>query len=108
VENVLPVVEPLAPEYTAKAGEAITITGSFSDTGLLDAHTLTVAWGDGLTATLELEAGVFDFAISHVYASAGTYNATLSIADEAGVTVQSFVVEVSPAGYLISLPLVRK
>jgi PKD repeat protein len=111
VENVLPVVEPLAPEQTVKAGEALTITGSFTDTGLLDAHLLTIAWGDGLTATLELEAGVFDFSISHVYASAGTYTATLTLADEDGETVQTFVVlvgEVAEVGYTISLPLVQK
>ena len=111
VDNVLPVVEPIEPEQTVKAGEALTITGSFSDTGLLDPHTLTVAWGDEVTETLELQPGVFEFTVSHVYAGAGTYTVTLSLADESGETVQTFVVmvsEVAAVGYLTSLPLVTK
>ena len=54
---------------------------------------------------------MFEFTVSHVYAGAGTYTVTLSLADEAGETVQTFVVmvsEVAAAGYLTSLPLVTK
>jgi PKD repeat protein len=108
VENALPEIEPLDPVQYVKAGEELVISGGFTDPGLLDAHTLTMMWGDGMTETLELESGVFEFTFNHVYASAGTYLVTLSIADDDGETVTSFTVEVSLAGYLISLPLVRK
>lgn len=46
--------------------ESLTLTGSFDNDG--QAHTVTIAWGDGNSDTVPLAAGVFTFAVDHQYA----------------------------------------
>src|SRR5262249_15353019 len=45
-----------------------TLTGTFTDPGTLDTHTVVINWGPGEgTTTLTLAAGVFTFTASHQY-----------------------------------------
>jgi hypothetical protein len=49
-------------------GGTTTLTGSFSDPGTLDGHTVEIDWGDGSLATvLTLLPGQFDFNADHTY-----------------------------------------
>jgi len=76
VLNAAPIVR-VGPESIAMAGEAVTFTGSFTDPGVLDVHTLLWDFGDGATA---------DGALSptHVYTAAGAYTITLTVTDDDG------------------------
>src|SRR5690606_5355103 len=53
-------------ETTIDEGESIRLTGSFTNEP--KAHKVTIDWGDGSQDTLNLAAGVFDFACEHTYA----------------------------------------
>ena len=64
--NTPPALEAL-PDRTVRPGQAITITGVLTDPGWLDTHTLTIEWAPGVTETLDLAAGVYEFQLSHVY-----------------------------------------
>jgi hypothetical protein len=106
VGNAAPLLGPL-PDRAVVAGETLTVTGTFSDAGWLDTHLVSLAWGDGLTDTLNLPAGPGGFSLAHAYSAAGAYTATLTVIDDdGGQAGRSFVVTVSPASYPIYLPLV--
>lgn len=72
VGNVAPLVGPLglSPTTLVESGTVI-VTGSFSDPGLIDPHTLAIDWGDG-TATpsvafTQTAPGVYRFSAFHQY-----------------------------------------
>lgn len=67
VQNVGPVLDPLALTAEVDEGGAATLTGSFHDPGTGDRHTLTVAWGDGRSETLTLAPGARTFSLVHTY-----------------------------------------
>jgi PKD repeat protein len=71
---------------TVEAGEAVTATGTFTDTGAADTHTVTVDWGDGSpTTTINLAAAVYSFTTSgHTYAAVNAYTVTATVTDNAG------------------------
>lgn len=56
-------VTPAAIQET----ETITLTGSFTDVEIGDAHTVTIAWGDGHSDVLTLTVGVTTFSANHTY-----------------------------------------
>jgi PKD repeat protein len=58
------------------AQETLGFTGSFSDPGALDTHTVNWNFGDGSTST--------SLDTSHSYASAGTFHVTLTVTDDDG------------------------
>jgi hypothetical protein len=63
VNNVAPSISAVtAPEVNE--GSTATVSGSFTDPGTLDTHTVTVTWGDGTTSTRELAANVLNFSLS--------------------------------------------
>jgi PKD repeat protein len=72
-----------APAVTAPAtlsgtsGTATSFSGSFSDAGSADSHTIRWDFGDGATASGSLST-------THAYAAAGTYQATLTVTDDDG------------------------
>jgi PKD repeat protein len=76
VENVAPEVEA-GPDQTVDEGEEVTFSGSFSDPGVEDAHTITWDFGDGATASGTLSP-------THVYTDDGAYTVTLTVADDEG------------------------
>jgi hypothetical protein len=70
VNNVAPAnLSVSASPATLSIGDSTTLSGSFSDPGTADAHTLTVDWGDGTPlSTVPLAPGVLSFgAVPHQY-----------------------------------------
>src|SRR5205823_1051504 len=49
--------------------DSVTLGGSFTDPGALDAHTVTISWGDGsASTTVSLAAGLLSFSgVPHQY-----------------------------------------
>ena len=45
----------------------MTLSGEFSDPGVLDNHTIVIDWDDGFSNTLNFSAGERSFSISHPY-----------------------------------------
>ena len=87
VENVPPV---LADDVSVEvdSGSVVTTSGSFSDVGVLDTHTVAVDWGDGTNTQADVQqgSGTGSFAASHRYADHGTYDVTVTVRDDDGGT----------------------
>jgi DNA/RNA endonuclease G (NUC1) len=79
VANVAPTIAPFAGA-TLLPGEQYTASGSFLDPGA-DPWTATVDYGDGSGASPLALSGM-TFALSHTYATAGTFTVTVQIADD--------------------------
>ncbi len=84
------------------AGNA-SLTVGIADRDAADTHTVTVDWGDGSgPTTQEVAAGTGSVSISHTYADAGRYEATVSVVDSHGHEVTSeaaVAVAYDSAGY---------
>jgi len=52
-------------------GSPASLRGSISDADTAATHTLTIAWGDGTSDTINLGAGVTSFAVNHTYLNNG-------------------------------------
>ncbi len=88
VLNVAPTVDA-GLDQTADEGTAVSFTGSFSDAGLVDTHTVMWSFGDGGTASGTLTP-------THTYADNGSYTVTVAVTDDdGGSTVDSLIVTVS-------------
>src|SRR5262249_47402207 len=96
VRNVPPVVTA-GPDTRLRAGGVLNRVGSFSDPGA-DVWTATVDYGDGsATEPLKLDRSGH-FRLHHKYRVAGTYEVTVSVADDdRGVGSDTFVVTVAGA-----------
>lgn len=77
------------PPFAVDEGGVQTITGSFVDPGVSDAHQAIVDWGDGTIETIDLALGARTFALTHRYADdnpTGTqsdqYNVSIRIAGD--------------------------
>jgi DNA/RNA endonuclease G (NUC1) len=93
VENHAPVVNPFTGE-TILAGETYTASGTFTDLDR-DPWTASVDYRDG-TRPQTIPLSGMSFTLSHAYASAGSFSATVTVSDgratgsgSATVTVQS-------------------
>ena len=92
VRNLIPQSANVALSSTAIfEGQAVSLSGSFMDAGILDVHTVRVGWGDGTESLMTLPVGVRSFAglpqLTHVYLDdpalgADEYVITVSIADD--------------------------
>ena len=88
VLNVSPTVDAGA-DVTADEGETITFSGSFTDPGTGDTHTITWDFGDGDSASGILTP-------THAYGDDGIYTATLTVVDDDyGVGTDTLTVTVS-------------
>jgi hypothetical protein len=80
-------------------GQAVSISAAFTDPGLLDTHTGTIAWGDGSVTPASvaetLSTGKGTAAGTHAYAQGGVYTVSLTVNDDDGGsnirTVQVYV-----------------
>jgi ELWxxDGT repeat protein len=94
VHNVAPANLAIVATTQTPEGSTVNLTGSFTDPGLLDTHTVSVAWGDGQVDTLNLSVGVFSFGpLSHLYQSVPPGNApftiNVTVTDKDGASVQT-------------------
>jgi len=64
VTNVAPVINSLAATSVFENG-VVHMTGTYSDFGTQDTHTLTINWGEGVPQTVTVTGGSFD--ITHQY-----------------------------------------
>ena len=87
VNNVAPEIAAFASDAVecGNAGEQdlVTVTGAFTDVGILDTHTAVVDWGDGSQTNLaeaDLACGVIQ--ASHAYAAGGLYTITITLTDD--------------------------
>ena len=76
VENTPPSVAA-GEDMTAETGEDVVFSGSYSDPGVEDTHTISWDFGDG-----ETEGG--NLTPTHVYSTPGTYTVTLTVTDDEG------------------------
>jgi uncharacterized repeat protein (TIGR01451 family) len=74
VDNVIPFVDAGAPAAVLDT-QPITLTGTYSDVGVLDTHTFAWDFGDGYTSTGSLT-------VTHIYTGSGVYTATLYVTDD--------------------------
>lgn len=83
VENVAPEVTDLSTSVTP-CTNLVSLTGAFSDAGLMDTHTVAIDWGDGSSgsATVDESNGTGSFESSHSYATSGNYEITVTVADD--------------------------
>jgi PKD domain/Bacterial Ig domain/FG-GAP repeat/Putative Ig domain len=94
VANIAPELDAL-PDLSGAVGEPLTVTGVFSDPGLLDTYLILIDWGDGVTETQMLAAGVYDFRAAHIYAVDGIFTVTVTVMDDdGGSDSQAFMVAV--------------
>lgn len=95
VNNVDPVVVDVTTTTAnvgdSQAGDTITLHARLTDASTLDSHTALIDWNDGTTSVVEIPAngGVADFAVDHVYQTAGIYQVSLTVTDDDGGTGES-------------------
>jgi hypothetical protein len=69
VENVAPELLDLALDTTViDENQSANLSGSFTDAGTLDTHTVRVQWGDGTTSDAAVDPALRTFQATHVYA----------------------------------------
>jgi Ca2+-binding RTX toxin-like protein len=100
-------VAPLITAFTSDAvecgergeGDAVHVTGTFTDPGSLDTHTATISWGDGETTTATLVAGAI--AGEHLYSSGGIFRIVITLTDDdTGQTTAQTIALVTGVGIL--------
>jgi uncharacterized delta-60 repeat protein len=85
VNNLAPALSGVALSASSiTAGGSVTLSGSVSDAGTLDSHSISIAWGDGATTTLSLAAGATSFSADHAYANAGSFTVNVGATDDDG------------------------
>ena len=103
VENVAPMItgfQTSAPFCSGTAeSQPVTATLAFTDPGTLDTHEVVIDWGDGQSETIALTGGERTVAPSHVYATGGVFNVTVSVEDDdTGIALGSSTVVVGGVG----------
>ena len=99
VDNLAPTnLVVIAGTSTANVGDPVSLSGTFADSGTLDAHTVDIDWGDNAPhGFLNLPAGATSFgtggSVSHRYRasstgqSSGLYAIAVTVADDSGARV---------------------
>lgn len=85
VTNVAPAVSASFGAGSISCGpNNATLTVTFSDPAAADTHSAVINWGDGNTQTVGTAAS--PLVLSHTYAAAGNYTATVNVSDDDGGT----------------------
>jgi PKD repeat protein len=82
VQNAVPVIrnsDLSLDQASIPEGGTITLSGQFTDAGVLDAHTVTVNWGDNSSDSISLAAGTYNFHRAHRYLDNNPGNAPYTI-----------------------------
>ncbi|MCY2953378.1 MAG: PKD domain-containing protein [Planctomycetota bacterium] len=82
VENVAPVVTPIAGPTTGVRGFAVEFASSFADPGTNEAYTATWSFGDGSVVSVPVAAGAIS--ISHTFGQDGAYTVSVTVGDDNG------------------------
>lgn len=83
VTNVAPTVDPIAAPASAPLGSPTTISGTFTDPGSNDGpFTASINWGDNTTN--QAIASGNTFSATHLYATIGHFNVTVTVTDKDG------------------------
>ena len=96
INNVAPSFETIVVPETLDEGDEFTLSGSFSDPGILDTHTLLVEWGDGAITSQFFEADSSrTFSMTHRYRDDGVFTVRLRLVDkDGGRAVETRTIEV--------------
>lgn len=106
VENAAPVLTSISDQQVV-AGAPLTITATYSDAGTADTHTTLIDFGDGVTQTINLAAGLTSFDFSHVFETSETFTVTVTLTDnDGGQDKINFQVTAGHSGYTIFLPAI--
>ncbi len=88
VSNVAPVIVSYNAPVINEDGTA-TVSGSFSDVGSLDTHTVTISWGDGTTSSATVDPVARTFTANHQYlddalsaAASDVYSIDITVTDD--------------------------
>lgn len=82
-DTLLATIENVAPDLAAildqnvTVGEVLTLTAVYTDPGVLDTQVAMIDWGDGITETLNLDAGLIGFDFAHTFEAVGVYTVTV-------------------------------
>lgn len=94
VANVAPTVN--ASFSAARVGCGVgnaTLSVNFTDPGAVDTHTATINWGDGNSQNVN--PATSPLSLTHTYAKAGSYTATVTVSDDDGASdVETAIVSV--------------
>jgi Ca2+-binding RTX toxin-like protein len=76
---------------TGIEGEAVYLSGSFTDVDLMDSFNATVAWGDGSVANASITqlGDQYAIAANYVYPRGGKYKVEVTLVDSAGYLVRA-------------------
>jgi PKD repeat protein len=100
VNNVAPVVIA-GTDLVSQEGSEVSFTGSFTDVGAIDTHTIEWDFGDGSTATGTLTP-------KHVYADNRDYTVTLKVTDSDGAThSDTLVAKISNVAPALTVPVAQ-
>ena len=85
VDNVAPVVTLVQLDRAVvERGVPVTVTGSFTDAGILDRHTVSVNWGDTTTSQAVVDQLNRTFTATHAYTEALDYAVGVTVLDNDG------------------------
>ncbi|HKH45238.1 MAG TPA: ExeM/NucH family extracellular endonuclease [Thermoanaerobaculia bacterium] len=102
VTNVAPTVGASFGAGSISCGpNNATLTVTFSDPAATDTHSAVINWGDGNTQTVSTATS--PLVLSHTYAAAGNYTATVGVSDDDGGTgnaTASVLVKLNTSGFL--------
>ncbi|MCI0357419.1 MAG: hypothetical protein L0211_02915 [Planctomycetaceae bacterium] len=82
VNNVAPLAGALGGPSGGVRNQPLTFTGSFTDVGTLDTHSVIINWGDNTTSAAVINPVTRTFTASHEYASTGGFTLSYTLTDD--------------------------